>query len=73
MRFGDPLRPEVAAAVDAATTAGIQTMMVTGSHLDTAISPSPAPVGLLARNGDGITGWIWSVSPPRNRRCPTCD
>ncbi len=53
LRFGDPLREEVPAAVAAATTAGIQTMMVTGDHITTAEAIADA-VGLPA--GEGITG-----------------
>ena len=53
IRFGDPLRPEVAAAVATATRAGIQTVMVTGDHLNTAMAIADA-VGLPA--GEGITG-----------------
>ena len=53
LRFGDPVRDEVAGAVAAATAAGIQTMMVTGDHLTTAEAIADA-VGLPA--GDGITG-----------------
>jgi Ca2+-transporting ATPase len=53
MRFGDPLRPEVPDAVATATQAGIQTMMVTGDHLDTATAIADA-VGLPA--GEGMTG-----------------
>ncbi len=53
IRFGDPLRPEVPDAVATAIRAGIQTMMVTGDHLDTATAIADA-VGLPP--GDGITG-----------------
>lgn len=53
LRFGDPLRLDVPQAVAAATTAGIQTMMVTGDHLTTAQAIADA-VGLP--RGDGITG-----------------
>ena len=53
IRFGDPLRLEVPEAVAAATGAGIQTMIVTGDHLDTARAIADA-VGLPA--GEGITG-----------------
>ena len=53
IRFGDPLREEVPDAVAAATRAGIQTMIVTGDHLDTATAIADA-VGLPA--GEGMTG-----------------
>ena len=43
IRFGDPIRDDVPAAVAEATRAGIQTMMVTGDHLDTA-RRSPMPL-----------------------------
>ena len=53
IRFGDPLRPEAADAVATATRAGIQTVMVTGDHLNTATAIADA-VGLPA--GEGIVG-----------------
>jgi Ca2+-transporting ATPase len=53
VRFGDPLRAEVADAVETATRAGIQTVMVTGDHLNTATAIADA-VGLPA--GEGIVG-----------------
>jgi Ca2+-transporting ATPase len=53
LRFGDALRDEVPEAVAVATGAGIQTVMVTGDHLDTAISIADA-VGLP--EGDAVTG-----------------
>ena len=53
IRFGDPIRDDVPAAVAEATRAGIQTMMVTGDHLDTASAIADA-VGLPP--GEAITG-----------------
>lgn len=53
VRFGDPLRPDVPEAVAMAVRAGIQTMMVTGDHLDTATAIADA-VGLPA--GEAMTG-----------------
>jgi Ca2+-transporting ATPase len=53
IRFGDPIRDDVPAAVASATRAGIQTMMVTGDHLDTASAIADA-VGLPP--GEAITG-----------------
>ena len=53
VRFGDTLRSEVPGAVATATRAGIQTMMVTGDHPDTAAAIADA-LGLPP--GDAITG-----------------
>ncbi len=53
IRFGDPIRDDVPVAVASATRAGIQTMMVTGDHLDTASAIADA-VGLPP--GEAITG-----------------
>jgi len=53
IRFGDPLREEVPMAVATAVRAGIQTMIVTGDHLDTAQAIADA-AGLPA--GEGMTG-----------------
>ena len=53
IRFGDPVRTEVSDAVATATRAGIQTVMVTGDHLNTATAIADA-VGLPA--GEGIVG-----------------
>jgi Ca2+-transporting ATPase len=53
IRFGDPVRTDVTDAVAIATRAGIQTVMVTGDHLNTATAIADA-VGLPP--GKGITG-----------------
>ena len=53
IRFGDAIREEVPEAVATATGAGIQTLMVTGDHPETAAAIADA-VGLPP--GDGITG-----------------
>jgi Ca2+-transporting ATPase len=53
IRFGDPIREDVPAAVATAIRAGIQTLMVTGDHLDTASAIADA-VGLPP--GEAITG-----------------
>ena len=45
IRFGDPLREDVPSAVAEARRAGIQTMMVTGDHRETAVAIADA-VGL---------------------------
>jgi P-type Ca2+ transporter type 2C len=53
IRFGDAIREEVPEAVDTATRAGIQTVMVTGDHPETAAAIADA-VGFPS--GEGITG-----------------
>jgi Ca2+-transporting ATPase len=53
IRFGDPLRGDVPAAVAVAGGAGIQTMIVTGDHPETAVSIADA-VGLPP--GEALTG-----------------
>jgi calcium-translocating P-type ATPase len=53
IRFGDPLRADVPAAVATATDAGIQAVIVTGDHLDTASAIADA-VGLPP--GERLTG-----------------
>jgi Ca2+-transporting ATPase len=53
VRFGDALRDEVPEAVAAANAAGIQTVMVTGDHLETAVAIADA-VGLP--DGATLTG-----------------
>jgi Ca2+-transporting ATPase len=53
LRFGDALRDEVPDAVATATGAGIQTIMVTGDHVDTAAAIADA-VGLP--DGEALTG-----------------
>lgn len=53
VRFGDALREEASDAVAVATQAGIQAVMVTGDHVETAVSIADA-VGLP--DGETLTG-----------------
>ena len=51
----DPERPEVAAAIDEAHTAGIRTVMITGDHIDTAVAIAKN-LGIIADRSQAITG-----------------
>ena len=51
----DPERPEVAAAIDEAHTAGIRTVMITGDHIDTAVAIAKQ-LGIVADRSQAITG-----------------
>ena len=51
----DPERPEVAAAIDEAHTAGIRTVMITGDHIDTAVALAKN-LGIIADRSQAITG-----------------
>ena len=51
----DPERPEVAAAIDEAHTAGIRTVMITGDHIDTAVAIAKN-LGIITDRSQAITG-----------------
>ncbi len=51
----DPERPEVAAAIDEAHTAGIRTVMITGDHVDTAVAIAKN-LGIIEDRKQAITG-----------------
>ena len=51
----DPERPEVAAAIDEAHTAGIRTVMITGDHIDTAVAIAKN-LGIIADRSQAVTG-----------------
>jgi Ca2+-transporting ATPase len=59
LAFHDPLRPDIAAAMASATTAGIQTIIVTGDHPSTAASIARAagmPAGRVV-TGAELAAW----------------
>lgn len=51
----DPPRPEAAAAVQAARTAGVRTIMITGDHQVTAAAIA-AELGIIEKGGKAISG-----------------
>ncbi len=51
----DPIRPEVAGAVEQCKRAGIRTVMITGDHLDTAVAIAKQ-LGIIESEREAITG-----------------
>ena len=51
----DPVRPEVAAAIEEAHGAGIRTVMITGDHIDTAVAIAKT-LGIVEDRSQAITG-----------------
>ena len=51
----DPVRPEVAAAIEECREAGIRPIMITGDHIDTAVAIAKE-LGILTDGSEAITG-----------------
>jgi Ca2+-transporting ATPase len=51
----DPIRPEVKAAIEECTAAGITPVMITGDHLDTAVAIAKE-LGILKHRSEAVTG-----------------
>ena len=51
----DPIRPEVKDAIDEATNAGIDTIMITGDHIDTAVAIANQ-LGIITDRNQATTG-----------------
>ncbi len=58
----DPVRPEVAAAIEKCRSAGIKPVMITGDHIDTAVAIA-SQLGIIEDAGGAITGTQLSEIP----------